>query len=77
VGLPGTPEEAKAFDKGGNYEKLMSGLDDVAKGLKPKAPATNPFPVMAAEQPNQPNAMAGQLMAALMANKRGLTLTGR
>jgi hypothetical protein len=77
VGVPGTPETAQAYDAGKSYEKLMAGLDDVAKGLKPKAAAANPFPVMTAEQPNQPNAMAGQLMAALMQNKRGLTLTGR
>jgi hypothetical protein len=74
-----SPEASQAYDAGKSYEKLMSGLDDVAKGLHPKAPAANPFPTMAVEQPNQPNAMAGQLMAALMQNKRprGLTLTGQ
>jgi len=77
VGLPGTPEEAKAFDKGGDYQKMLAGMDDIAKGMRPKAPVANPFPVMTAEQPNNPNQMAGQLMAALMQNKRGLTLTGR
>jgi len=79
VGLPASPEEAKGFDKGSKYSEILSNLDDVAKGLKPKvtAPAI-PNLVAQAPEPNQPNAMAYQLMAALMQGKnRGLTLTGR
>ena len=80
VGLPATPEEVKAFEKGGNYEKLMGGLDEVAKGLKPKQAADPNASVISpmTSQPNMPNQMAGELMAALMnSKKRGLTLAGR
>ena len=71
------PDAAKAFDKGTDWGKALGSLDEIAKGLKPKAPAANPFPVMQAEQLNQPNQMAYQLMAAMMNKPRGLTLTGR
>jgi hypothetical protein len=72
------PDEAKGFDKGQKYGTALASLDEIAKGFKPKAPTGNPFPVVTAEQPNQPNQMAMQLMAAIMAGKnRGLTLTGR
>lgn len=78
VGLPSTPEEAKVFDKGSDYQKMLSSLDDVAKGLKPKAPvAAIPNLVAGAPEPNQSNQLAAQLMAAMMNKNRGLTLTGR
>lgn len=78
VGIPATPEEAKAFDKGSDYQKLMSGLDEVAKGMKPKAPvAAIPNLVAGAPEPNQSNQLAAQLMAAMLNKNRGLTLTGR
>jgi len=80
VGLPSTPEEAKAFDKGSDYQKLMSGLDEVAKGLKPKAaPITIPDLLKGAPEPNQASQAAATLMTALLQGKRrnqGLTLTG-
>jgi hypothetical protein len=76
--LPSTPEEAKVFDKGSDYQKMLSSLDDVAKGLKPKAPvAAIPNLVAGAPEPNQSNQLAAQLMAAMMNKNRGLTLTGR
>jgi len=72
-----SPEAAKAYDAGKSYEKLMSGLDEMAKGLKPKAPQVQiPNLLAGAPEPNQSNQMAAQLMAAML-NKRGLTLTGR
>jgi hypothetical protein len=72
-----SPEEAKAFEKGGDYQKALAGLDEIAKGLKPKAPPVQiPNLLAGAPDPNQGNQMAMQLMAAMM-NKRGLTLTGR
>lgn len=78
VGLPGTPEEAKAFDKGQRFNETMAGLEDVAKGLKPKAQQVAiPNLLAGAPEPNQANQMAGQLMAAMMNKNRGLTLTGR
>ena len=36
IGLPSSPEQAKAFAGGQNWEKLMSAGDDVAKALKGK-----------------------------------------
>jgi hypothetical protein len=80
VGLPPPPKDPDSFIQGQDYQKLMSGLGDVAKGLKPKpvadTGATTITPMTS--QPNAPNAMAAQLMAALLQGKnRGLTLTGR
>ena len=78
--MPGTPEEAKAFGKGQDYEKMMSGLDEVAKGLKPKAaPVAIPDLLRGAPDPNQASQAAATLMTALLQGKRrnqGLTLTG-
>jgi len=72
-----SPETAQAYDAGKMNEKFMGGLEEMAKGLKPKAPQVQiPNLLAGAPEPNQSNQMASQLMAAIM-NKRGLTLTGR
>jgi len=56
----------------------MSGLEEMSKGLNPKAPQVQiPNLLAGAEQLNQSNQMAAQLMAAMMNKNRGLTLTGR
>jgi hypothetical protein len=84
VGLPTTPAEAKAFEKGGNYEKLLGGLEEINKGIKNKpndaaaaaAATINPSSL----QPNQANQLAAQLMNTMLMSKqrqRGLTLTGQ
>ena len=81
IGLPGSPEEAKAFDKGQKYNELMAGLEDIKKGLQPKVDSK-----VAAEQatitpmglqPNMANKAASDLMTQLLASKRqrrGLSL---
>jgi hypothetical protein len=64
-------------DKDGKPSDLSTGLDTVAKGLSPKiAPVT--MPAIPAMEPNQPSALAAQLMQAMMQKqqRRGLSLTG-
>jgi hypothetical protein len=82
VGLPGSPEEAKGFDKGQKYNEALAGLETIAKGLKPKpagdsgANTITPMSV----QPNAPSQVSGELMAQLLQHARrprGLTLTGQ
>jgi len=81
VGLPATPEEAKAFASGQDWAKITSIGDDVAKALRPKAAPDNGAATISpmSVQPNQPSQLSGELMAALLKSKqpRGLTLTGR
>lgn len=82
VGLP--PSEAsKAFDEGKDYQKMLAGIGEVAKGLKPKsndaalAAATTISPMSV--QANQPNQLSAELMNTILQSKRkprGLTLTG-
>lgn len=76
IGMPGTP--AEAYKLGGDREKLLSGLDEIAKGMKGKAPVDPGASIITpmTSQPNQPNQLAYQLMAGLRRN-RGLTLTGQ
>lgn len=82
VGLPGTPEEAKGFDKGQKYNEALTGLGEIAKGLKPKPAAdsgANTITPMSS-QPNAPSQVSGELMAQLLQHARrprGLTLTGQ
>jgi hypothetical protein len=61
------------------YNQAMGGLDDVAKGLHPKAAAPADAATISGMTPqaNQPNQMAFQLMAQLLNRNRGLTLTGQ
>jgi hypothetical protein len=78
VGIPASPEAAQAYDAGKNNEKIMGGLDEIAKGLHPKAQQVQvPNLLAGAPEPNQANQMAAQLMAAMVNRNRGLTLTGR
>jgi len=74
-----TEAPAPAAIGGPNYDKLMAGLEDVAKGLKPKVQqdsgAATITPMVS--QPNQANQAAAQLMTAMLNKPRGFTLTGR
>jgi hypothetical protein len=73
-----SPEESKAFDKGTDWGKAMSGLEEMAKAASPKAPQVQiPNLLLGAPEPNQANQMASQLMTAMLNKPRGLTLTGR
>ena len=78
AGTVGIPAPSSDYQKGQTDEKLMSGLEEMAKGMKPKVNAPPPLapPNLEAGQSNQ---LAYQLMAALMSGKknRGLTLTGQ
>jgi hypothetical protein len=84
IGVGNTPEEKKAFDKGSDYQKLMSGLDEIAKGVKPKSNAPSDAATITggAPQAHVSSEMAAQLMQAMMQGQqqrklpRGLTLTG-
>jgi hypothetical protein len=76
-----SPAEAKAFEKGTDYQKMLSDLDEVAKGLKgnkTNVPSDAATISGGAPQAHIPNAMAAQLLQAMMqSQKRGLTLTGQ
>lgn len=81
VGLPGTPEESKAFDKGQKYNELIAGLGEISKGFKPKPAGdtgANTITPMSS-QPNAPSQLSAELMNTILQSKkrpRGLTLTG-
>jgi hypothetical protein len=80
VGMPMTPDAAKAFDKGTDWGKAMSSLDDIAKGFNPKiTPAAMPNLVASSQDStNQPNSLAYDLMNSILSGrKRGVTLAGR
>jgi hypothetical protein len=80
VGLPAPDDTpSKSFDKGVDWNKMTSGLEDVAKGLKPKSTDSKATEIIPSQsQMPQTNPLAYQLMSQLMANSRmkGLTLTG-
>jgi hypothetical protein len=82
VGLPASPEESKGFDKGQKYNEVLTGLEQIAKGAKPKASGdsgANTITPMSV-QPNAPSQVSGELMAQLLQHARrprGLTLTGQ
>jgi hypothetical protein len=80
--MPQSAPEAKAFEKGVDYNKMVAGLEEISKGMKPKvdpqaaAAAATISPM--SSQPNQPSSLAHDLMNTLLAGRRnrGLTLTG-
>jgi hypothetical protein len=86
AGTVGMDAPAKSnFAPGGNFDKTMAGLDEIAKGLKPKvsdaaqAAAATITPMSVGAQPNVPSALAHDLMMQIMQGRRkpqGLTLTG-
>jgi hypothetical protein len=83
MGLPNTPEAAKSFSAGQDYGKLMSGLEEISKGIKPKAtdPNANMLTPMSGgvDHTMGGGAASQQLLAQMLANRRrnyGMSLTG-
>jgi len=79
--LPTTPEEASAFAKGEKFNKITAGLEEMAKGLKPKAAADTGMNTITpmSSQPNQPSNLSAELMGQILQGRRrkyGISLTG-